>query len=60
MYPKKIHFGDSTEASKRSSGGPAESRGCIGTRCTPLVTSLYTEHLELMGLSYWSVDLSFS
>ena len=40
MYPKKIHYGDSTSASKRSSGGPAESRGCIGTRCTPLATSL--------------------
>ena len=26
----------------------------------PLATSLYTEHFELMGMSYWSVDLSFS
>ena len=60
MYPKKIHFGDSTLASWRSWGGGTASCGCIGTRCTPLATSLYTEHFELMALSYWSVDLSFS
>ena len=32
MYPKKIHYGDSTQANKRSPGEPAESRGRIGTR----------------------------
>ena len=41
MHPKKIHFGDSKYASRRSSGlGGAESRGCIGIRCNPLATPL--------------------
>ena len=42
MYAKKIHYGDSALAWKRSSGGPAEPRECIGARCIPLSTSLDT------------------
>ena len=40
MHIKKTRYGDSAQADKRSSGGPADPLACIGTRCTQLVTSL--------------------
>ena len=40
MYTKKIRHRGSAQSGKRSSGGPANHRECIGTRCTPLATSL--------------------
>ena len=40
MYTEKFRYGTSAYAGKRSSGGPIKPRGCIGTRYTPLATSL--------------------
>ena len=41
MHIKKIRYGDSAKAAKRSPWrGFAEPRGCIGTRRTPLAMSM--------------------
>ena len=51
MCTKKMCYGDSAYAYKKSSESPAESRAWIGTHCTPLVMSLASVHTKKKQLT---------